>query len=44
MLEKLKPDIEISENYTARNECGCFYNLNVYLINENFEIVDSLSF
>ncbi len=44
MIEKLKPNIEISENYTARNTIGCEYYLKVFLINDDFEIVDFFKF
>jgi hypothetical protein len=36
--------LEISENYAARFDCGSLYKLNVYLINENYEIIDSFKF
>jgi hypothetical protein len=36
--------LEINENYAARFDCGSIYKLNVYLVNVNYEIVDSYQF
>jgi len=35
--------IEISEIYGSRDNFGCEYNLNVYLLSKNFELIDSFS-
>ena len=41
ILNELKPEIEITEYYTARSDCGCEYYLSVFLINEQYELIDS---
>lgn len=41
LMNELKPDIEISEYYTARSDCGCEYYLSVFLISEKYELIDS---
>ena len=43
-MEKYKPDIEVGEHFTARNDCGSIYHLAVYLINECFEVLDEYSY
>lgn len=35
--------IEISEVYGSRDNFGCEYNLNVFLLSKNFELIDSFS-
>lgn len=44
VINELKPDIEISEYYTARRDCGCEYYLSVFLISETFELIDSFQY
>jgi len=41
ILNEIKPDIEISEYYTARSDCGCEYYLSVFLVGEQYELIDS---
>ena len=36
--------IEVSEYYTARNTIGCDYYFATFLVNEDYELVDSFSF
>ena len=36
--------LEVNENYAARFDCGSIYKLNVYLVNDNYEIIDSFQF
>lgn len=41
IMNQIKPDIEISEYYTARRDCGCEYYLSVFLISDQYELIDS---
>ena len=43
-LHKFKAKLEISEYYAPRFDCGCKYNLCVYLIDDNFKLVDYYKF
>lgn len=44
VLEKLKPQIEVSDSYSARYDCGSEYHIRVVLYDENFSILDRISF
>lgn len=46
MYEKIKPDIEISENYARSdlNAADTFYFLMVYLIDVNYNILDVFTY
>lgn len=44
VLDKMKPDIEISEWYSARFDCGVTYWLQVYLLNEEKEKLTDRTF
>ena len=43
MLEQMKPEIEISESYTSRFDCGCSYKLCVFIFSTDFELIDFFS-
>ena len=43
-FNKYKPNIEVGENYVARNDCGSIYYLNVYLLNSYFQIIKNHTF
>lgn len=36
--------LEVNENYAARCDCGSIYKLNVYLVNDEYQIIDSYLF
>lgn len=44
IMSKNKLKIEIFENYTRRNDCGCDYSLKVYLLSRDHEMIDSFIF
>lgn len=43
-LENYKPKIEVGEHYVARNDCGSSYYLDVWLIDDSFQLITSYSF
>ena len=43
-LHKINAKIEISENYAPRFDCGSIYKICVYLIGDDFSLVDEFKF
>ena len=43
-LHMIDAKIEVSEWYAARFDCGSVYNLNVFLLSDTLEVVDSFAF
>lgn len=43
-LDQLYARVEVSEKYVSRSDCGCQYALRVYLVNDQYKMVDSYKF